>query len=182
MDLLEIDKRLEKNLERLETSLKAYEKMITDASDLKEYFENQTIGLRNSYKRKVNQLEEDLKKGKELLSSNIQDFNDLYNKIVGLFAELNAEKKEFDRLKKHFNEAVDEKWENLEKVNSERLSKFETMIVNRIDALEKYYNEKISEIDSVNRRNAESLFNLKMKLEDSSDNVIKKFKKLFGKK
>ena len=67
MDLLEIDKRLEKNLERLETSLKAYEKMITDASDLKEYFENQTIGLRNSYKRKVNHLEEELKKGKELL-------------------------------------------------------------------------------------------------------------------
>ena len=55
------------------------------------------------------------------------------------------------------------------------------MIVNRIDALEKYYNEKISEIDSVNRRNAESLFNLKMKLEDSSDNVIKSLKSYLGK-
>ena len=174
MDLLKIDQRIEKNLERLEASLSEYEEKIREAADLKEYFGNQTIGLRNAYKKRLNQLEEEFKVDKEKLSSNIQDFNGLYKKIVILFEELDAEKKEFTLLKNKFNEEIERKWETLERENKKALSNLEKIITDRINALEKIINEKIAELRSANSKNAEDLFALKQQFKHNNENVVVK--------
>jgi len=174
MDLLKIDERIEKNLERLEASLSEYEEKIREAVDLKEYFKNQTIGLRNAYKKRLNQLEEEFRADKEKLSSNIQDFNGLYEKIVILLEELDAEKKELYLLKNQFNEEIEKKWEDLERENKKTLSNLEKIIIDRTNTLEKVFNEKIAEIRSANNKNAEDLFVLKQQFKHDNENMVVK--------
>lgn len=179
MDLLNLDQRIEKNLERLESSLKEYEERIREAADIKEYFENHAIGLKDAYKKRLKQLEGELNKDKEMLSRNIQDFNDLYEKIVVLFEKLDSERKEFDILKKQFDEGIEQKWKQVEEENKVNAIRLEKLIIEKTENLEKQFNKEVAEIRRVNNKNSETLARFKKRLEHNTESISKKITKLF---
>jgi hypothetical protein len=160
MDILELDKQLKINLKRFNNILNESEVILREATNLaaelkneanevNEYFENQTIGLRDAYKKRLKQLESEFKQEKETFSGNAQEFNEYYIKIVTLFEKLDAEKKEFDLFVGQFNKTLDKRWKDFDKENTKTISSLEHKISNRIDVLSELHNELKEQFDVI---------------------------------
>jgi len=164
MDLIKLDEQIEKNLERFNRILDESEDKLKEASDLKEYFENQTVGLRDAYKKRLNQFETGYKEEREAFSKGIKEFDEYYTKLVALFEKLDAEKKEFDLLANQFDKLLDKKWKDFNKENKKTISSLEHNLNSRVDALKELHKNDIEEIASINLKNVDALSNFEEQL------------------
>lgn len=179
MDLLELDERLEKDIKHLEKSLIEYERLMNEASHLKYIFENQTKELMKAYGNKIEQLNEQFIKDRELATKSVKSFNDYYNDIVPLLNDIELKKNLFELYITQMDESYDEKWKDIQVQNENNLAKLDEKVNDKINKLEEENKQELMKIINALTVNEKEIVHSKKEVtEFISDEVYK----LLGKK
>ena len=175
MDLLELDERLEKDIKHLEKSLVEYEKLMSDASTLKDIFENQSKELLASHEKKIEQLNAKFVSDIELSSKSVKSFNDdYYKKVVTLFHDVESKKNALELYVNQMRETYEEKWKDIQVQIENNLSDLNGKVDEKISKLEEQNNRALMEIINAVTVNEKEIVHSKKEVRECMSDEVHK--------